>query len=118
MTQKQATSAAPIELKPSEEVKPKPSASKTPSEAKAVEVSVPAESARTAGKTGKEPEVQPSRNTPQRRIPENGGDGVPVSSGSPRPVGQRRPTAAARPHIPANDDMPSIGGLIYALQQR
>jgi hypothetical protein len=33
-------------------------------------------------------------------------------------VARRRPASAARAPVPANDDMPSIGGLVYALQQR
>jgi ABC-type transporter Mla subunit MlaD len=31
---------------------------------------------------------------------------------------KRRPAAPPRPHVVANDDTPSIGGLIFALQQR
>lgn len=35
-----------------------------------------------------------------------------------RPVIRRRPAGPARSRIAANDDLPSIGGLIFALQQR
>jgi hypothetical protein len=38
-------------------------------------------------------------------------------SGGRRPA-KRRPAGPARPKIAANDDAPSIGGLIYALQQK
>ncbi|GBF28220.1 hypothetical protein MnTg02_03284 [bacterium MnTg02] len=35
-----------------------------------------------------------------------------------KPAPRRRPAGPAREHIAANDDMPSIGGLIYALNQK
>jgi ABC-type transporter Mla subunit MlaD len=44
-----------------------------------------------------------------------GGNGAP---GAPRRPAKRRPAGPARPKIAANDDAPSIGGLIYALQQK
>ena len=65
---------------------------------------------------------QPKPNRPQapRRISENGDNTVQISSPAQpgRPAPQKRPPAPTRSHVPANDDMPSIGGLIYAMQQR
>ena len=61
------------------------------------------------------------RAQPQRRAPDNAVDKtVEITSPSQpgKPAAQRRPVAPARAHVPANDELPSIGGLIYALQQR
>lgn len=41
-----------------------------------------------------------------------------VKSEGSRPVARRRPAGPARARIAANDDRPSIGGLIFALQQK
>jgi len=64
---------------------------------------------RPAGKAGKEAESPPvaSAHSPYRA------DG----DASRRPP-KRRAAAPPRSHIAANDDAPSIGGLIFALQQR
>ncbi len=43
---------------------------------------------------------------------------TPSKGAGEKPASGRRPTQSARTHIAANDDLPSIGGLIYALQQR
>lgn len=40
------------------------------------------------------------------------------AQGAARRPAKRRPAGPARPKIAANDDAPSIGGLIYALQQK
>src|SRR5690349_4259685 len=40
------------------------------------------------------------------------------AQGPARRPAKRRPAGPARPKIAANDDAPSIGGLIYALQQK
>jgi hypothetical protein len=45
----------------------------------------------------------------------NGSNGA--ERGSRRPA-KRRPAGPARPKIAANDDAPSIGGLIFSLQQK
>ena len=45
------------------------------------------------------------------------GNGSGAERGSRRPA-KRRPAGPARPKIAANDDAPSIGGLIYSLQQK
>jgi ABC-type transporter Mla subunit MlaD len=47
--------------------------------------------------------------------PGNGSNGA--ERGSRRPA-KRRPAGPARPKIAANDDAPSIGGLIFSLQQK
>ena len=44
------------------------------------------------------------------------GDASPPESG--RRVARRRPAGPARPHVAANDDAPTIGGLIFALEQK
>lgn len=41
-----------------------------------------------------------------------------ANNGRRKAVARGRTAAAARAPVPANDDMPSIGGLVYALQQR
>ncbi len=63
---------------------------------------------------------KPSRPQAPRRIQESGDNTVQIASTNQpgRPAPQKRPSAPARAHVPANDDMPSIGGLIYAMQQR
>ncbi len=110
MSQKQAISQTPIDLKPEDEAKSQADGGTVSQEAKA---SVrQADGRQDAGR-------EPQGRAPSR-IAGAGDKNVQVSQGSTpaRPAGQKRPAAAARPHIPANDDMPSIGGLIYALQQR
>jgi hypothetical protein len=112
MSQKQAISQTPIDLKPEDEAK--------------AQGAVPVPGAETSAggrldgadkRAAHEP--QPPRAPSPRRIQDGRDGAVQVSPGtSGRPSPQKRPAATARPHIPANDDMPSIGGLIYALQQR
>jgi hypothetical protein len=46
--------------------------------------------------------------------PEN----VPADEEAPRRAAKRRPAGPARSRVAANDDAPSIGGLIFALQQK
>jgi hypothetical protein len=107
MTQKQAISQTPIDLKPEDEAKGQGGMKAGPDNA-----------------AGQRPEAEPvepqtPRSGPPRRIPDGRDASIQVSpSAGARPSVQRRAAASARPHIPANDDMPSIGGLIYALQQR
>jgi hypothetical protein len=113
MSQKQATSQTPIDLKPEDVAKSKAESGNLPPDANV-----------SAGKPDGQPSIsrdpQASRPAPARRIPDGADKNVQVSPGnsSARPAAQKRPAAPARPHVPANDDMPSIGGLIYALQQR
>ncbi len=45
-------------------------------------------------------------------------DGVPTDEEAPRRAAKRRPAGPARSRVAANDDAPSIGGLIFALQQK
>ncbi|MGA7326694.1 MAG: hypothetical protein WBX25_19935 [Rhodomicrobium sp.] len=137
MSQKPAISQTPIDLKPEDEAKPSGSANDTPEASSVARPEAPqnrlgrdhqasppsASGGRPEGAQNKPPrdsQVSPQAGahpTP-RRIPDREAT-VQVTPGAPgtRPP-QKRPAAAARPHIPANDDMPSIGGLIYALQQR
>jgi hypothetical protein len=112
MNQKQAMSQSPIDLKPEDEAKAGGAGAKAAPEA-------PAGVRTEGGQSRQAQEPQPGRAPSPRRIPDSREGAVQVSPGtSPgRPAPQRR-SPAARPHIPANDDMPSIGGLIYALQQR
>ncbi len=49
---------------------------------------------------------------------ERGSTGGAPASAKPKKAADRRMAAPARDAIAANDDLPSIGGLIYALQQR
>jgi ABC-type transporter Mla subunit MlaD len=49
--------------------------------------------------------------------PGNGSNGAERGGASRRPA-KRRPAGPARPKIAANDDAPSIGGLIFSLQQK
>ncbi len=73
--------------------------------------------------------VHPNMRPPQgRAAPSHGGDrgvapgvvGPGVVGGSPRPgvSAARRAAGVSRAQLAANDDAPSIGGLIFALQQR
>ena len=45
-------------------------------------------------------------------------DSKSTASDAPRRVARRRPAGPVRSKIAANDDVPSIGGLIYALEQK
>src|SRR5262249_43820782 len=100
MSQKQAISQTPIDLKPEDEAKAGGAGAKGAREATA--------GAHTGGGQSKQvQESQPGRAPSARRIPDSREGAVHVSPGaSPAsPPPQRRPPAAARPHIPANDDM-------------
>jgi hypothetical protein len=46
------------------------------------------------------------------------GDGDDAEAGSTRRAARRRPAGPVRNRVAANDDAPSIGGLIYALEQK
>ncbi len=109
MSQKQAISPSPIDLKPEDEAKPQNAGGKPPGEG-----------ASAQGGQQKAEQGAPAGRAPSRRIQDGRETAVQVSPGTSgvRPSTQKRPAGTARPHIPANDDMPSIGGLIYALQQR
>lgn len=108
MSQKQAISQTPIDLTPEDEAKPQNPSGKVSGEA--------AHSVRPEGAPQKPGQDASSGRTPSPRRVQ---DTVQVSPGTGgRPSAQRRTAGTARPHIAANDDMPSIGGLIYALQQR
>ncbi|HJU31329.1 MAG TPA: hypothetical protein VJ740_07740, partial [Hyphomicrobiaceae bacterium] len=48
----------------------------------------------------------------------SGGTGSAAAGNEPRRPAKRRPAGPARPRIAANDDAPSIGGLIFSLQQK
>jgi hypothetical protein len=113
MSQKQAIPQAPVDLRPEDEAKASGAAAKAGPDAAAAGRS-------EGGPSKPAQEAQPGRPPSPRRIPDSRDGAVQVSPGASqaRPAPQRRSPAAARPHIPANDDMPSIGGLIYALQQR
>jgi len=113
MSQKQAISQTPIDLTPEDEAKPQNAGGKP-----AVEAGAGASAQGSQQKPAHE--APPGRSPSPRRIQDGRETTVQVSPGTSggRPSTQKRPAGAARPHIPANDDMPSIGGLIYALQQR
>jgi hypothetical protein len=118
MSQKQAISQTPIDLRPEDEAQAKPKAGGAPAEAAK---DAPASEAQSIGSRDQHQQLKQARGPAPRRISDAGGDNTvqitpPGQTG--RPVGQKRPAAPARAHVPANDDMPSIGGLIYALQQR
>ena len=109
MSQKQAISQTPIDLTPEDEAKPQD-----------ISGIAPAETGTGPRAEGAQP--NPGQGNVPGRTPQRGpggpGNSVQLSPGGVRPAAQKRGAGAARPHIPANDDMPSIGGLIYALQQR
>ena len=66
--------------------------------------------AATQQKTPKEPSKEPATAT----TPEP----PPIKEGEARRAAKRRPAAPPRARIAANDDAPSIGGLIFSLQQK
>jgi hypothetical protein len=66
------------------------------------------------GEVGRTPPPFP-KNSLGSLKPGNGKDG---SEANVRRPAKRRPAGPARPKIAANDDAPSIGGLIYSLQQK
>jgi len=107
MSQKQAISQTPIDLKPEDEAKDKVTGGNAPE--------------KQSGARGgdNQPQVnrdaqQPRGGAPRRVQPESEDNTVQIASNAPARSGGAKRVAAR----PANDDMPSIGGLIYALQQR
>lgn len=118
MNQKQATSPAPIELKPDEVVEQNQSVPSTPAGS-----SGPA-GAGEAAEPAKFPAMQAAGAPLRKRTPAEGAPLAHADAGQVAQTGPRRPPPARRAGTPsrarvaANDDMPSIGGLIYALQQR
>ena len=125
MSQKQAISQTPIDLKPEDEARTK---AKTGAASPEATPAPPANEAQPPqNREQQQPKPGPRPQAP-RRIPEGGGSGggadnsvqitSPGSAQAGRPAPQKRPAAPARAHVAANDDMPSIGGLIYAMQQR
>ncbi len=67
----------------------------------------------------------PSRRTPHKGARDSGSTQRETAEGErgarsahQRSLAPRSAAAAARAPVPANDDMPSIGGLVYALQQK
>ncbi|MGO9547115.1 MAG: hypothetical protein ACLPPF_20270 [Rhodomicrobium sp.] len=111
MSQKQAISQTPMDLKPEDEAAPNSASGRTAAEPGAVSAG------NVQQKASQEP--QGGRAPSPRRIQDGRETAVQVSPGGGRPAAaSKRSAASARPHIAANDDMPSIGGLIYALQQR
>jgi hypothetical protein len=105
MSQKPAITQTPIDLRAEDEAKP------------GAQKSVQETAARPEGGQQRQGQEAAARAPSARRMPD-GAVQVAQQSSPARSGGQKRATATARPHIAANDDMPSIGGLIYALQQR
>jgi hypothetical protein len=117
MSQKQAISQTPIDLKPEDEAQAKPKAGGVPAETAR---SAPAGEGHSIANRDPHQPLRQARGQDSRRANEGGDNTVQITppGQAGRPVAPKRPAAPARAHIPANDDMPSIGGLIYALQQR
>jgi hypothetical protein len=111
MSQNKAISQTPIDLTPEDEAKPNNVSSIGGAEAGA--------GGRAEGAQQNQGQAPAGRASSPQRVPGTRDNAVQVTPGGGRSTPQRRPGGgAARPHIAANDDMPSIGGLIYALQQR
>jgi hypothetical protein len=110
MTQKQSTPAKqidaeqPLDLTAADAERKPQASSRNPEPARA--------------RPGAEEQAANVTGMPSRRGGSQGAEPTPMSPGGGRTVAQKRPATATRTHVPANDDMPSIGGLIYALQQR
>ncbi|ADP69729.1 hypothetical protein Rvan_0447 [Rhodomicrobium vannielii ATCC 17100] len=109
MSQKQAISQTPIDLKPEDEAKEKVSGGNAPEKNSAVQGS---DARPPANRDGQQP--GPRGGQPRRMQADSEDNTVHISSNAPARSGGAKRVAAR----PANDDMPSIGGLIYALQQR
>lgn len=136
MSQKQAISQTPIDLKPEDEARTNSKNVSASPEAIPVVLSDELHTVQNREKPQRpaRPQPQSQQSQPQsqgpRRIQQEPGDAaaVPIAASSPSaskqqqqntaPQQKRPPAAQARAHVPANDDMPSIGGLIYAMQQR
>ena len=115
MSQKKAISQTPIDLKAEDEAQVKAAGGGASADANATSPQGEGQSI-----ANRDQQVKPGRGQSARHVHDGGDNTVQISSpaqGS-RPLAQKRPATPARAHIPANDDMPSIGGLIYALQQR
>jgi hypothetical protein len=117
MSQKQAISQTPIDLKPEDEAQAKPKAGGAPAEAGH---EAPAGESQSIANRDQRQQLKQARGPAPRRVNDDGDNTVQITppGQTGRPAGQKRPAAPARSNVPANDDMPSIGGLIYALQQR
>jgi hypothetical protein len=117
MSQKQAISQTPIDLKPEDEARMK--AAKSSAASPEANPNPPPGEAHSVPNRDKQ-QPKPSRPQTPRRIQDSGDNTVQIASNTQpqRTAPQKRPSAPARAHVPANDDMPSIGGLIYAMQQR
>jgi len=117
MSQKQAISQTPLDLKPEDEARAKAKSGAASPEAPPTP---PSGEVQAVSNRDQQQPPKPSRPQTPRRIQEPGDNTVQISSPTQpqRPAPQKRPPAPARAHVPANDDMPSIGGLIYAMQQR
>ncbi|MBI4724335.1 MAG: hypothetical protein HY765_04950, partial [Rhodomicrobium sp.] len=99
MSQKQAISQTPIDLKPEDEAKAQAPGNAAP------EAGAGARAENAQQRSVREPQASPPS---PRRIQEGREATVQVTPGTPaaRPSAPKRPAGAARPHIPANDDMP------------
>ena len=64
------------------------------------------------------PPPAPGPAGPPPPLPGAASDQDPAEGDNPRRAAKRRPAGPPRARIAANDDAPSIGGLIFALQQR
>lgn len=115
MSQKQAISQTPIDLKAEDEARAKGKAAGAPAE-----VNAGAQPGDAHPVPSRDQQPNPARPQSARRIQDGGEKTVQLTSPGQqsRPAAQKRPAAPSRAHVPANDDMPSIGGLIYAMQQR
>jgi hypothetical protein len=133
MTQNQATSPAPIELKPADVTKQRDNGASAAASASvqreapqgAAEKKAPAEIQAVRQPAPPAPSPAHASAPPMRRRAPIEGQAVAPAEAHPAGPGHaqrqpvpRKPGAPSRARIAANDDMPSIGGLIYALQQR
>ncbi|MBT3070125.1 hypothetical protein KKP04_04485 [Rhodomicrobium sp. Az07] len=108
MSQKQAISQTPIDLKPEDEANEKV----TGGNASDKNTAAHGADTRPPNRDGQQPVSRSGQ--PRRMQPDSDDNTVHIASNTPTRTGGGKRVAAR----PANDDMPSIGGLIYALQQR
>ena len=103
----QPLDSKPPKVLPTFNMVPRPGGAK---KSPAPEIPLPplAASERTAA--AQKPAKEPSAAAPT--------DSSPTKEGEARRAAKRRPAAPPRARIAANDDAPSIGGLIFALQQK
>jgi ABC-type transporter Mla subunit MlaD len=128
-TPREAASRAPAE-RSGESPLPRPldrieRVSLKPAPAKAPDASPPPLPRVAPAMTAKTPTTTPSPPSPLAKSPPKGladpfASPPPAadSQGANRRTARRRAAGPARTHIAANDDAPSIGGLIFALQQK